>query len=443
MFRTYDDPNPNWVKSDHRPAGVVHLRRHRLSAANPVEPFFVPANQVAGYPGGRVGEWENRSGTTLPNDYRHRPDRRIETNWRLTDNLSLQFLTAQTGQDADSVVDWDNSQYDLVLDMNRSELDVFSQEIQLTGGRDRFEWFGGVYYWDQEIITRNGRWQVNEFQKQLMNPVNVFANPICNPAGAALEPTPSTTDNPGNMRFVPGTSGLVTIGLYAGQIVNLGGAPGTGTGAWQTCQQIYYTGVGGAYDTMSRSGQDGYAVFGEATIHFTDQLDLTVGVRQHDQSGYSVNKAAIPGVTAAKPLDPTQFHVGDAFIGTDITATYTPFEFDKLTSRLALQMQFTDNVMGYVSYAEGFNSGGVSAPTVGATRLILPYEPSTLENFEVGMRIGLARRQAALQRDRVRHRLGRPPGRGRRLRPGHGRADPDARHDERRRSRSRGRRSSS
>ena len=37
--------------------------------------------------------------------------------------------------------------------MNRSELDVFSQEMQLTGGRDRFEWLGGAYYWDQENVT--------------------------------------------------------------------------------------------------------------------------------------------------------------------------------------------------------------------------------------------------------------------------------------------------
>jgi iron complex outermembrane receptor protein len=45
--------------------------------------------------------------------------------------------------------------------------------------------------------------------------------------------------------------------------------------------------------------------------------------------------------------------------------------------------------MGYISYAEGFNSGGVSAPTVGTTRLILPYEPSTLENLEIGIRTDL------------------------------------------------------
>ena len=391
MFRTYDDPNPNWVKSI---IGLPEMYTYVGTdfTGKAVEPFFVPANQVAGYPGGRVGEWENRSGTTLPNVY-DTEQALLETSWTLTDNLSLQFLTANTTQDADSVVDWDNSQYDLVLDMNRSKLEVFSQEIQLTGGRDRFEWLAGLYYWDQENLARNGRWQVNEFQKQLMNPFNVFNNPVCNPVGAVLEDTPTPAgqnpDNPNNRRFQPGTVGLVTNGAYAGQMVQVGGAPGTGAGAWQTCQQVYYTGVGGAYDTLARTGQDGWAVFGEATIHMTDKMDLTLGLRQHDQSGYSVNMFQIPGVTAAKPLDPTQFHVGDPFVGTDNNATRSPFEFDKLTSRLALQMQFTDNFMGYVSYSEGFNSGGVSAATIGSTRTLFPYDPSTLENFEVGIRTDL------------------------------------------------------
>jgi outer membrane receptor protein involved in Fe transport len=223
MFRTYDDPAPTWVKSIIGLPEVYTLVGTDYRG-NPVEPFFDPVNQVAGYPGGKVGLEENRSGTVLPNVY-ETEQVALETSWTLTDNLSLQFVTASTTQDADSVVDWDNSQYDLVLDMNRSQLDVFSQEIQLTGGRDRFEWLAGAYYWDQEIQTRNGRWQVNEFQKQLMNPNNVFAHPTCNPVGAATELTPSTTDNPNNRRFVPGTSGVIPIGAYAGQTVQLGGGP--------------------------------------------------------------------------------------------------------------------------------------------------------------------------------------------------------------------------
>jgi iron complex outermembrane receptor protein len=399
MFRTFDDPNVRWVKSI---IGTPELYTYVGTdfRGAPVEPMYVPEYQVAGYPGGRVGTWENRSSSALPNHY-ETDQLSIDTDWQLSDNLTLQFITAQTEQDADSVIEWDNSQYDLVLDMNRSQLEVFSQEIQLTGGRDRFEWLAGVYYWDQETKTRNGRWQVNEFQKGLMSPTNVFNNPVCNPAGAVLEDTPTAPganpDNVNNRRFAPGTVGLVTNGLYAGQQVLLGGTPFVdangilqGQGAWQTCQQIYYTAAGGAYDNLARSGQDGWAVFGEATIHLTEKLDLTLGVRQHDQSGYTVNGVAIPGVTATKPVDPNRYHVGDAFAMTENRATYTPFEFDKLTSRLALQSQFNENVMGYLSYSEGFNSGGVSTPTVGVTRLILPYKPSTLKNTEIGLRSDLA-----------------------------------------------------
>jgi iron complex outermembrane receptor protein len=389
MFRTFDDPAPTWTKH------LIGLSEMYTFVGTdfqnrPVEPFFDPALQVAGYPGGRVGKWENRSNSVLPSRFLTE-QLSIEANWQLSDNIGVRFLTGQTGQDADSVVDWDNSQYDLVLDMNRSKLDVFSQEIQITGGNDRVEWVGGIYYWDQKSRTRNGRWMVNEFQKGLMNPFNVFNSAVCNPTGAALEPTPSLTDNPNNMRFVTGTSGVVQEGLYAGQNVQLGGSA-TRAGAWTTCQELYYgsNGIGGAFDNASRAGQDGWAAFGEATVHMTDTLDLTIGLRQHDQSGFTVNGILVPGTTAAKPLDPTQYHVGDAFNFADNAATYTPFQFDKLTTRVVLQKQFTDNMMGYVGYSEGFNSGGVSAAVVNNVRNLFPFQPSTLENVEVGMRMDLA-----------------------------------------------------
>ena len=46
--------------------------------------------------------------------------------------------------------------------------------------------------------------------------------------------------------------------------------------------------------------------------------------------------------------------------------------------------------MGYVSYSEGFNSGGVATPTIRRARLILPYKPQTLKNTEIGIRSDLA-----------------------------------------------------
>ena len=219
-----------------------------------------------------------------------------------------------------------------------------------------------------------------------MNPLTVFNNPVCNPAGAALEPTPATNDNPDNMRFAPGTAGYERLDPPTAA-ADAERRPAHGRPANRST-----TPPPAARTTTRALGQDGWAVFGEVTIHFTDTLDLALGVRQHDQNGYTVNQVADPGRDGAEAAA-TRTSTTSAIRSSARTtsATYTPFEFDKLTSRVALQKQFTDNFMGYVSYSEGFNSGGVSTPTVGSARaLILPYKPSTLKNTEIGMRSDLA-----------------------------------------------------
>ncbi|HEX6999444.1 MAG TPA: TonB-dependent receptor [Gammaproteobacteria bacterium] len=329
----------------------------RLQAAVPefyglagAEPF-TRETQLAGYPGGKVGKWENRSDITLPNHY-VTEQTTVDIHWDITDSVQVQFLTAKTEQDGDQYVDWDSSQYALVNDLNRSRLDVFSQEIQFTGDGDRISWVAGLYYWDQETITRNARWLIEEFRLGQLDPNAIFAHPQC------TAPTP------------PGFSDCQTV--YAGA---------TGPGP------------SGPYDTFGFAEQDGWAVFGEVTVNLTNTLDLTVGVRQHDQSGDNYTLYPIPGVTAPKPETVNMLHSGgDPFVGTPINPSTgehsprNPFQFDKLTSRFALQNQFTDDLMGYISYSEGFNSGGVSVATISNVRTFFPYEPSTLKNYEVGMR---------------------------------------------------------
>ena len=60
--------------------------------------------------------------------------------------------------------------------------------------------------------------------------------------------------------------------------------------------------------------------------------------------------------------------------------------FSSPTWRLALEQQFNDAVMGYVSYNRGFKSGGfnVGVPTDA------PFEPEKLDAFEVGVKADLA-----------------------------------------------------
>ena len=112
-------------------------------------------------------------------------------------------------------------------------------------------------------------------------------------------------------------------------------------------------------------------------------------MRHHDQSGYSVNISPNAS-TAKKPLDPTIWPIGNPYAGQRHHSTYTPFQFDKNTYRAVLQRDFSDHINGYVSYSQGYNSGGVSAAVIGATRTLFPYKPSTLNNTEIGMRSDLA-----------------------------------------------------
>ncbi len=131
------------------------------------------------------------------------------------------------------------------------------------------------------------------------------------------------------------------------------------------------------------------AVFAEVVYDLTEQLSLTVGGRFSNESFYSevyVNSEGVrPPQAGTKVfgrvprLDPQ----GVPFIFNA--------EFDAFTPRIALQYQFTDSIMAYVTGAQGFNAGGVnsrfdsSLPNNG----LASYDGEVLTNYEVGVRSDL------------------------------------------------------
>ena len=316
---------------------------------------FTPENYQAGFPGGQVGQYESRSSVTEPTQIQ-RTQASLDINWDVTDNISVQFLTAITEQERNINVDWENSDFTLVEDILRGDLDLFSEEIQIQGGGDRVSWVAGLYYWDQESINRDARYALNEFrtlpgeEAPQLSVDDVFASARCQ----ALQ-NPATNPN-----------GLLP------------------------CETVWGI-VGGnfSYDRLVRSEQDGHAIFGEITVGLTDRLDLTLGIRHHDQENSSQNMAIAAN---AAPLAPRgdQFTPGNPWLGSD-TGNPSVVSFDETTYKAALQMQFNDELMGYVSYSEGFDSGGVSSTTTsGGTVAFFPYEPQIIENMEVGIRSDLA-----------------------------------------------------
>ena len=131
------------------------------------------------------------------------------------------------------------------------------------------------------------------------------------------------------------------------------------------------------------------AVFAEAVYNFTDRLSLTLGGR------YSTEDFQSESYVNTEGIRPPQS--GTKLFGRVIRedANVGPYvfnaEFEAFTPRIALQYQFTDSIMAYVTGAQGFNGGGVNTrfdprlPNNGITT----YDGELLTNYEVGLRSDL------------------------------------------------------
>ena len=107
------------------------------------------------------------------------------------------------------------------------------------------------------------------------------------------------------------------------------------------------------------------AGYGQATYEFLPQTRLTLGFRytyeDRTRTGDVVTEPPA-GASTTKPIS-----------AGNIT-TDTP------TWRIALDHNFTDQILGYVSWNRGFKSGGFN-PTSPTNA---PYQPETLDDYEVG-----------------------------------------------------------
>jgi outer membrane receptor protein involved in Fe transport len=274
--------------------------------------------------------------------------------------MKLQFITANTLQEVHDVIDWDNSQYDLVTDVDLNRRRVFSQEIQLSGGTDRVKWVGGAYYWNQTNTARVTRYQLEEFVSGLYNIQTAFNSAACQ---AVHHPDPHPP----------------AFGTYLND-----------------CQDVYASAVGpgGRFDSLVKDTQDGYALFGEATISLSKTIDLTLGLRHHKQSGDDQPLT----IATPRPISPNLGWEGNFLLGDSTGNTHTPYSFDKNTSKVSLQKQFSPNVMGYIAYSEGFDSGGASTfvnPADGSRQLSV-WQPEYLKNTEIGLRSDLANKHLRL-----------------------------------------------
>jgi iron complex outermembrane receptor protein len=128
-----------------------------------------------------------------------------------------------------------------------------------------------------------------------------------------------------------------------------------------------------------------YAAFAQFDIEFVDDLTLTLGGRYtHDRKSI-LYELFNPDGTVVGPEQ-------GALIPQSIR---TSANWSKFTPRIALKYQFTPDTLGYISFTRGYNAGGYSgrAPDIST---VGPYDPETVDSYEIGLKTELLDRSLRL-----------------------------------------------
>jgi iron complex outermembrane receptor protein len=153
---------------------------------------------------------------------------------------------------------------------------------------------------------------------------------------------------------------------------------------------------GTSYDTQRVSMDDtARAAFTEWTFHVVGGFSVSAGLRRTEETkGLQATMFNVAPATAPEPPAPTALcpfagppptQTGCLFIGTNRFAS----EFSATTKSASAQYRFNERAMAYLSWADGFKSGGFNqrynaAPPNNAP---ISFEPETAETVEIGVKL--------------------------------------------------------
>jgi len=361
-------------------------------------PAFTPQTHTTNWGGGtlegiafgpgEVGKWQTKSdsmedGITADLDYTT-----LTVNWGITDNINFEAILSTWRQDQRQVIDFDGTEFlvttDDIVQFRKNE----TSELHLTGEAldGRINWLVGYYKLDQDIRTRFYRWGMYEFMIPNTGPNDPPFN---------VEYSEYVRDT----AYLLGLNGTTIPGVPSGgNMLTPDVCPGA-PGSFPYARCRYNWNFGFITDDSLTSAYDkDEAWFGEATFGVTDRLDITVGARFSDKSGGDFRYAPSD---AFRTPDPGIRPQGDAFAYSAITlANINPDTPTIDTYKFGVQYQWTDDLMIYATYAEGFTEASSPIVTIGessvppsgcsdrinATQVICYYDPEVIETNEIGLR---------------------------------------------------------
>ena len=151
--------------------------------------------------------------------------------------------------------------------------------------------------------------------------------------------------------------------------------------------------IGFAGPPLLTSAQDvtqtnkSWAIFGESDYKLFDRLTLTLGARYtHDKKASLVNDGTIFIYGSTVEANPVAAIPPSLATGQIVMAAPVKEDWSKFTPRVSLKYQFTPEAMAYALWSRGYRGGGFNGrpSTIGAATI--PYDPETLDNYEIGFK---------------------------------------------------------
>jgi len=275
--------------------------------------------------------------------------------------------------------DFDYTSVDIVQDPagegNLVDFKVASEELRLAGKDGPLNWLVGAFASSEILVSNSAIYAGNDFDLYLSG----LSSAAVGPPNFLL--TTDLTGKPPGSLFIPGVSGQAD---------------------W--------------YHETSKS----YAFFTNETYNITQGLDLTGGVRYTSTMKTADSNYVSPdGGSACGQLLANPAVVGDLaspenqfLVALGCATPFNPFFAGKSTVQslsegnvegtVKLAYHFTDDVMGYVSWANGYKAGGfnlarVTAGLVGVTPdFDTEFPRESVESYELGLKSELADRTVRL-----------------------------------------------
>ncbi len=308
-------------------------------------------------------------------------DGNLRVNWELSSGYTLSSLTAYADMDDKVAFDADFSPIPFLILDEHEKFDQFSQEFRVTSPPGEVEFIAGLNYVKSNVDVQSDTIDFMELH-EILAVTGEGERTICttiplelaNLLGALL-----TTD----LRLACQNSELDnplfgTLGANATKVrQDLEGTPVIETSATR-------------FDQTTES----YAAFGQLTWHITDIWATTVGLRVgYEEKSIFYDHALINERTGIRgngnPVDlqgnvNLNFTPGGALVfpviqsgNTDFTESRSRDEFS-VSPKVSTSVQWTDDLMTYLTFAQGYKSGGYNISALNPDQLEYDEESSVV-----------------------------------------------------------------